>query len=213
MIYKAIIFDMDGTLVHTVPEFRYRLLDKVFSELGVKCSDKFCIDRFWFEARRDEIIKDYFSLDPDVFWQEYRNHDTLKLRKPYTKVYDDVDFINELRQNNYKIGIVTGAPQYILDFDLELLGKENFDAVVRAQLSNGIRPKPDPHGLKECMDILKVDKKNVMFVGNADEDVLTAKNAGVYDVLIDRNEHIFPDIKPSLTINSLYDLRRLLKLK
>jgi len=34
-----------------------------------------------------------------------------------------------------------------------------------------------------------------MYVGNADEDILTARNAGVFDVLIDRKEHEFLDIK------------------
>lgn len=213
MRYKAVIFDLDGTLVHTAPEFRYKLIGQVLKDLKVTCSNNYFIDRFWFEARRDEIIKKCFGLEPEKFWKIYKEYDTIELRKQFTKLYDDVDFLQELRQNNYKIGIVTGAPSHIIDLEINMLGKENFDAIVRAQISNGIKPKPDPHGIEECLNLLKVKKNEAIFVGNSDEDILAAKNAQIFDVLLDRKEHEFPDIDPSFTIYSLYELRQLLRLK
>ena len=209
MTYKAVIFDLDGTLVHTTPEYRYQIVGQTLKDLGTTSSD-YNIDRFWFESRRDSIIKEHFGLEPELFWKNYYTHDTIELRKQFTKLYDDVDFIQELRQNSYKTGIVTGAPVHIAFLEIGMLGKENFDAVIIAHTLNGIKPKPHPHGLEECLNLLGVQKNEAIYVGNADEDVATARNAQVFDVLLVRGEHEFPDINPSLRIHSLYDLRQFL---
>ncbi len=211
MIYEAVVFDLDGTLVHTTPEYRYQILGQTLKDLGATSSNR-NIDRFWFEARRDAIIQEHFGLDPKQFWETYRKHDTTELRRQFTKLYDDVDFVKELRQNSYKTGIVTGAPMHIASLEIGMLGEGDFDSVILAQTSNGIKPKPHPHGLESCLEILGVDRSKAIYVGNADEDVATAKNAQVYDVLLVRGEHEFPDINPSLTIHSLYGLRQLLEL-
>jgi len=212
MSYKAVVFDLDGTLVHTTPEYRYKIVEQTLKDLGATSSHHH-IDRFWFEARRDAIIQEHFGLEPKQFWETYRKHDTTELRKQFTKLYDDVSFIKELRQNGYKTGIVTGAPLHIASLEIEMLGREDFDAVIVANSSGGFKPKPHPQGLEECMNLLGVKKQETIYVGNADEDVATAKNAQVFGVLLVRGEHEFPDISPSLRIHSLYELRQLLRSK
>lgn len=212
MVYKAVIFDLDGTLVHTLPEYRYQIVRQTLKDLGTTSSNH-NIDRFWFEARREVIIKEHFGLEPELFWKTYRQYDTPTLRKQFTKLYLDIGFITELRQNGYKTGIVTGAPSHIASLEIGMLGKENFDVVIITQSSKGFKPKPHPHGLKECMNLLGINKCEMIYVGNADEDVITAKNAQVFDVLLVRGEHEFSDISPSLRIHSLYELRPLLGLR
>jgi len=209
MKYEAAIFDLDGTLVHSLPEYRYTVVGAVLKELGVNSHEE-DIDRFWFEAGRDDIVTDNFGLSLDDFWSTYRKHDTTELRKRLTRVYDDVDFIQELKKSGYKTGIVTGAPLHIAKLEIGMLGREHYDAIVVAHRSNGFTPKPNPQGLEECLNLLDVTKDKAIYVGNADEDILTARNAQVFDVLIDRKEHEFPEINPSLVISSLYELRSFL---
>ena len=212
MRYEAVVFDLDGTLVHTTPEYRYKIVGQTLRDLGATSSNH-NIDRFWFEARRDVIIQEHFGLEPKQFWETYRKHDTTELRRQFTKLYDDVDFIKELRQNGYNTGIVTGAPIHIASLEIGMLGEGDFDSIIIAQISNGIKPKPHPHGLEACLEVLEVNTSRAIYVGNADEDVATAKNAQVYDVLLVRGEHDFPEVKPSLRIHSLYELRQLLGLR
>ena len=210
MVYKAVIFDVDGTLVHTMPEYRYEVVGKALTELGSD-STKQGIDRFWFEGDRDAVIKKDFKLSPQTFWPVYRKHDSPDVRKKFVKPYDDIGFLAELRRKNIKIGILTGAPPHIASINLEILGEENFNAIVIAFGANGIVPKPHPCGLKECLKLLKVNRKEAIYVGNADEDIATAKNAKVFDVLISRGEYD-TSLTPSLTISSLFDLRHLVKI-
>ncbi|MDD5191564.1 MAG: HAD family hydrolase [Candidatus Nanoarchaeia archaeon] len=207
--YNAFIFDLDGTLVHTLPEYRYTIVGQTLRDLGVSPQNEL-IDRFWFEARRGDIVTDNWGLSLDTFWSLYRKYDTTELRKKLTKVYDDVSYVQELKKAGFKTGIVTGAPLHIAELEIDMLGKENFDAIVVAHRVNGFKPKPHPHGLEECLGLLKSQKEGAVYIGNADEDVETAKNAKVFDVLLDRGEHKFPTINPSLTIHSLYELRQLI---
>ena len=51
--YKHIAFDLDGTLVHTVPEYRYKIVPEVVSQLGGTIDSVHSIDKFWFEGGRD----------------------------------------------------------------------------------------------------------------------------------------------------------------
>jgi len=209
MAYKAVVFDLDGTLVHTTPEYRYLIVGQTLKDLGAISSNHH-IDRFWFEARRDEIIIKDFKLEPELFWQTFRKNDAPELRKQFTKPYNDIDFLDELRQKDYKTGIVTGAPINIASLEIEMLDKNNFDAIIIAHTSNGFKPKPHKHGLEECLNLLKINKDEAIYVGNSNEDVETARNAQVFDVFLERGEYKFLDINPSLRIYSLYDLRQLL---
>jgi pyrophosphatase PpaX len=209
MKYKAVVFDLDGTLVHTKPEYRYLLVRNTLNELGSKYTKKF-IDKFWFESERDLIIKKRFKLKPELFWESFRKKDTIELRKDFTKVYEDVSFISELRKKNYKTGIFTGAPDPIASLEVDMVGRYNFDAVIIPQYSNGFKPKPHPQGLEECLDLLRVKNTEAIYVGNGEEDIKTAKNANVLDVLLIRGEYEFQNVNPSIKINSLYDLREIL---
>ena len=211
MKYNAVIFDLDGTLVHTTPEYRYQIVGQTLKDFGATSSNQ-NIDRFWFETRRDQIIKENFGLEPEQFWKTYRKYDTTELRKQLTKVYDDVNYVQELKMAGCKTGIVTGAPLPIAMLEIDMLGKENFDAIVVAHRLNGFMPKPHPQGLESCLELLGVNKSKAVYVGNADEDVETAKNAHVFDVLLLRGEYEFQDIKSSMKIYSLYELRNLLEI-
>ena len=210
MTYKAFIFDVDGTLVRARSEYRYKIVGETLQLLNTSFSEK-DIDRFWFEGDRDQVITGCFSVKPNQFWEVFRELDSPELRKSYTEPYDDIDFIQELREKGYKTGIVTGAPLEIASMNIDLIGKDNFDAIIIAFGSNGIKQKPHPHGLQECLGLLEVDKSEAIYIGNANEDIATAKNAQVLDVLISRGEYEFPDLNPSLKIYSLYELRQFIR--
>ncbi|MHC1604451.1 MAG: HAD family hydrolase [Candidatus Methanofastidiosia archaeon] len=209
MRYDTFIFDLDGTLVHTESQHRYKIVGQTLKELNVTNYSNEDINKFWFGGNRNKTIKECFGLEPKNFWNVYRKHDTIKEREKYTKPYSDVEFIKEIKSKGYKIGIVTGAPIDIANLEIGILGN-NFDAVVIAQISNGISPKPNPHGIMECLNILNSSASKTIYIGNSDEDIIAGKEAGVLDVLIKRGEYEFDlkELNPSLIIKSLYELRK-----
>lgn len=204
---RAAIFDLDGTLVKTSEMYRYLMVGTVLEELGVKISEKE-MDMFWYgtgSMSRDEIIAQVFSLDPGLFWHVYRMHDDPQRRAAATEPYFDTDVLAELQQGGYLTGLVTSVPACIAEVEIPLLNHQ-FDSVVVAAEP----PKPHPNALQLCLKQLQVSPGQAVYVGNSDEDILIARNAGVLDVLIDRFENTVRE-SPSHTIRTLYELFDLLK--
>ncbi|OGJ19989.1 hypothetical protein A3K73_03455 [Candidatus Pacearchaeota archaeon RBG_13_36_9] len=206
MKIEAAIFDLDGTLVHTKPAYRYLVVGNTLKTFGITTLNKI-IDDFWFEGEKDrkKIITDLWHLDPQSqFWPAYRVYDTSDLREQHTEAYNDVGILFLLKERGIKTGIVTSAPSHIITLELSLLN-HRFDAVVRAQ--DGVKQKPDSDGLMQCMDNLGVSPDRTYYVGNNKEDMEMARNARVCGIRIDREEYNYGKIEADLTIDSLEELR------
>jgi HAD superfamily hydrolase (TIGR01509 family) len=206
--YKAVLFDLDGTLVKTRAEYRYDVIGRVLNELGVKYSNQ-QIDDFWFRSHRDNFVQSWVGENnAEKFWHLFRSYDQVDLRKDYAEAYNDIEFLKEVRKKKLKIGVITGAPQHIAKYEIGLIGcKPNF--YISANSDYGIKPKPHPQGLNMALKSLGLKPSEVIFVGNGEEDVLASKAAKIYSVIIDRGENIVEE-SPSLRITSLYELRNLL---
>ncbi|RLG17963.1 hypothetical protein DRN63_02245 [Nanoarchaeota archaeon] len=218
-MFTAVLFDLDGTLVHTKDEYRYKIVGGVLDKLGIRgklreSKFKKFVDKFWFEEGRDQTIEDFLGVHANEFWKIFRELDTPKKRARALKVYEDVDFLDKLKSSGFKIAIVTGAPPMIAELELELLGKHKFDQIIIANPLSGIEPKPDPRGILLALERLQASPRNSVYVGNSEGDLMAAKKIGVYDVFVDRGEYPikFTKVKPSLKIRTLYELSDLLKI-
>ncbi len=213
---KAVIFDLDNTLIYIPPEFTSELIRRVLNEFNVTVSDD-DINRFWFGCDRDEIIRDYFRVEPELFWKVYEKYDTVELRRKYAAVYIDVKFIFELKKKRYKLGVLTSAPTHIMDYEISMIGRENFDSIISTPPSFNpeLKQKPNPGGLELCLAELKVDKEEALVVGDTDNDLIMARNAHVPSFLLvrkdemERHKHL-REI-PSLMGYNLYTLRRIIE--
>ena len=209
IVYKAVLFDLDGTLVHTPFEYIRDVVGNTLRDLGLS-SDENGIRRFWYEPFREITLREVFGIEPDRFWPVMNGYDTPDARVSAARPYNDVGFIAELKASGYRTGIVTGARIIIMRSEVEMLGSGSFDAVVRAQRSSGVEPKPHPQGIQRCLDELQVSPGEAMYVGNGPEDIEAAKAANVLDVHIDRKEHPLNGVEPSVRVSSLYELRPIL---
>lgn len=209
---KAVMFDLDGTLVSTRPEYRYQIVSNTLRELGRKAVQAH-IDTFWFEGNRDEIIRTLFQVDPLLFWKAYASFDLCDIRCEHTIVFEDTFVLQQLRQKGLRLGIVTNAPHRIAHSELRLIGAHLFDAVIVADPVCGIRPKPAPDGIITCLNNLHTTAQDALFIGNSHEDIEAARAAGVRDIYIDRDEYklqIGPTI-PSTSIRNLEDLLQIIR--
>ncbi|MDP3027405.1 MAG: HAD family hydrolase [Nanoarchaeota archaeon] len=212
---EAVIFDLDGTLVHTKPEYRHEVVGSTLVELKRGYLKKDIdnlnkeIDDFWFgsEDARARIITEKWGLDPEgEFWPTFRKYDTIELRKEHTQPYPDVGILSELKDRGTKTGIVTSAPEHILNLEIGMLNHK-FDAVLRAQLDLGFQKKPHQQALLRCFDLLGVSKDRGCYVGNSPEDMLMAKNTGTPGMLVLRGEYDYGEVESDLAIYSLQPLK------
>lgn len=190
--YKHISFDLDGTLVHTIEEYRNAIVPKIINDLGGKIKHPKSINRFWFEAGRDQTIQEDFDLDPKVFWESFRKIDTPEKRSLHTFAYPEAEkVIRFLKREAEKIiSIITGARHWIAQMEIEKLNGAPYDYYL-SLCDSHFNEKPDPAGLHFVMEKLSSSPSNTLYIGNSNEDAYFAKNAGVDFIYLCRKEHDF----------------------
>lgn len=178
----CVIFDLDGTLLNTLDDlcdstnyalkqFGYpeRTLDEVrhFVGNGVKK----LIER----AIPDGINNPDFEECLRVFKEHYAANMYNK-----TAPYDGIlELLKELRLK----GIHTGVVSNKFDSAVKQLCKKFFGDLVQVAIGEneekGVRKKPAPDSVFKAMNELKVSIEEVIYVGDSETDVQTAKNAEI----------------------------------
>lgn len=207
--YKHISFDLDGTLVHTLPEYRYRLLPEVAKILGGKIPASRDIDRFWFESSRDEIILNRFGFDPVEFWKVFREMDDPKTRASHTAAYADSEgALRKLKEGGKTVSIITGVPHDIAELEIERLNGAPLDYYLSI-FDKGFKEKPAPESLQFVLRELAIRPEETVYIGNSNEDAYFARNAGVDFIYLERQQHEF-DSKDWI-IKTIHSLEELIK--
>ncbi len=143
--------------------------------------------------REKEYTPELIFTDVTKHWQaDFRLEDvidaffaSMKLT-PY--IYDETaDVLESLRADGYKIAtltdVATGMPDELhKSYFTELM--PYFDLYVSSS-SCGYR-KPDPKGLKDIAEHFGVTASDMIFIGDEEKDIVTAKRFGCKSVYIDR---------------------------
>ena len=184
MDFKAVIFDLDGTLLNTLDDLanavNYGLSQNGFPTHETEkykmfvgnCTDMM-ITRALPENKRDgetldKVRKLYF---------EYYNAHTGEFTRPYDGI---PELLNSLKANGLKLAVVSNK----IDFMVQLVVKEYFGDVfdfITGQ-ADGVKPKPDPSMVFGAMKALDVKPDECVYVGDSGVDAETGKNAGIFTV-------------------------------
>lgn len=177
MKYKAILFDMDGTILDTIDDLR-DAVNHTLTEHGYPaCNTKTVRDATGNGAK--ELIAGCLpqgadTPDFDTILAEYKayyaSHAQIKTA-PYEGI---VDLLEELQARGCKVAIVSNKP----DGAVKALAAQFFPGIP-AFGEAGLPRKPAPDMVYYALKILGVDKENAAYVGDSEVDVATAKNAGL----------------------------------
>lgn len=208
--YTHISFDLDGTLVHTIPEYRHKVVPAVVAKLGGRIKEAHSIDKFWFEAGREKIIREEFFLDPNEFWSVFREIDIPEERSAHTRVYEDAErTIRKLKEMGKIVSIITGAPHNIAEMEIRKLNGAPHDLYVSIH-GNNFEAKPDPESFRYALEKVNSSPEETLYIGNSNEDAYYAKNTGADFVYLERKEHQF-DLK-DFSIAAIHSLDELFEL-
>ena len=179
---EAVIFDMDGTLLDTLTDLanccNYALRVNGYKEHSIDEVKFFVgngfaklIERALPQGRANRDYQKVFNDASSYYAQHYRDN---------TKCYDGItQTIQALNQRGIKTGIVSNKPDARVKELAELYFKGYIDSSTAVGDRKGFNIKPSPDTVLEVIRILKVNKDNVLYVGDSDVDILTAQNAGL----------------------------------
>lgn len=119
---------------------------------------------------------------------------------------ETIGVLNKLKENKYRIAVLTdvatGMPDKLhKSFLTELL--PYFDIYVSSS-SCGYR-KPNPKGLQDIADYYGAACEEMIFIGDEEKDIKTAKRYGCKSMLIDRHNSL-NNFNQDYTINNLNEL-------
>jgi len=205
---KAVMFDLDGTLVDVDDGYLEESLGHTLRHFGLSYTLQ-DINELWYGSDREGYITRRFGLkNPLDFWKIFVEYD-IQHRRENVVIYNDSDVVDILKDRGIKVGIVTSSNRKAAEDEIGLLGREKFNSIICATLTEGLRPKPDPQGLEVCMERLGVEPHETCYVGDAVSDVLASRNAGVRSVLLNRNGKPVT-CSPHLVIKNLYEVLNLI---
>ncbi|HAM15062.1 MAG TPA: HAD family hydrolase [Eggerthellaceae bacterium] len=183
MNFDAFIFDLDGTLLDTLPDL-VRLTNMVLAERGMPTRTRDEINSFVGSGGRVLLqraaVADASEADIDALfarWRHlYREHGH-KYTAPYTGI---PEALNVLKARGAKLGVLSNK------FDAAVKGviSDHFPGVFDAVWgeSPDVPRKPDPQGLLRMMSELGVAPERVVYVGDSGTDMAVARAAGAVPV-------------------------------
>lgn len=183
--YKAFIFDLDGTLLHTLPDL-VNVTNKALADQGFPPHTSEEILTFVGDGAA-RLIAQAVPVDATPEQQErvFQNfkafyHDFGIL---YTTEFDGMtEALQQAKDAGVKLGILSNKfEQGVLDV------RDRFFAgliEVAHGESDMIPRKPDPTGLLLCARELGVDPVECLFFGDSASDIMAAHNAGMKGVAV-----------------------------
>jgi phosphoglycolate phosphatase len=181
---KAIIFDLDGTLIDSLEDIAV-CMNQVLEELNLpshKLEDykyfvgggiSILVDNALHKDTSDKVKEEVTNRFKVVYDQKLHAK-TL----PYDGIYDLLD---ELKGLNFKIGILSNKPhEFTIEYAKNLFSKYEMKEV-HGQKSH-IAKKPDPSAAIQIAKSFEVPCEEVYFVGDTMVDMQTAVNANMIGI-------------------------------
>ena len=179
-MYKAVLFDMDGTVLDTVGD----LTDAINVSL----------EKFGFPARSQEEVKSFLGKGPAHFvncavpegTDAATKQQVLAFYEPYydshcqikTAPYPGImELLKALQARGIKLAVISNKQEPAV----KALAEQHFAGLLELAVGTSarIRCKPDPSAVLAAMAELGVEKEETLYVGDMDVDLNTARNAGI----------------------------------
>ncbi len=197
MRLRAVLFDMDGTLLDTAPDF-IAICQAMRAERGLApIADKLIRDVVSGGAKA--MISASFEIGEDAPDFEALRLEFLERYQVgcavHSRLYDGMaEVLADIEKGGLVWGVVTNKPVRFAEPIMQQLGLAERSAVLVCP-DHVKRSKPDPEPLLLACKLLDLDPASVLFVGDDLRDIESGRDAGTKTVAV-RYGYIHPDDNP-----------------
>ncbi len=190
MRYKAILFDLDGTLVDSIPDIAHST-NSTLMALGLEPLSQDLISTFVGKgtdhlvalslqhATASQASAQLIERAQGIFAQHYQTRTQSSLARVFPGV---IEGLRLFQKAGCQLALVTNKPiQYVPDLLQQMRLDAFFDLLVGGDSCAQKKPHPMPF-LYAC-EQLKVDPSEALVIGDSSNDSLAAQQAGI-DVLL-----------------------------
>lgn len=212
---KGIIFDLDGTLLNTVDDIKNSLnfvLEENNFPLRTEEEVKSSLGYGSLSLIKDSLPKDTTEDMINKIYNDYVSHYT-KNNNNFTKPYEDImTLLKLLKANKYLLAITSNKMQEAVTE----LNQETFLGLIDVAIGErkSLKLKPDPEMIVLALNELGLSNEEVLYVGDTEVDLLTAKNANLKSIAVTwgfRTKKELLKHSPDYVIDSPLDLLEIIK--
>ncbi|UXZ95030.1 N-acetylmuramic acid 6-phosphate phosphatase MupP [Pseudomonas phytophila] len=197
MRLRAVLFDMDGTLLDTAPDF-IAICQAMLAERDLPAvPDKLIRDEVSGGAKA--MVAATFAMSPDAegfealrleFLERYQRDCAV-----HSKLFDGMaELLADIEKANLIWGVVTNKPVRFAQPIMDQLGLSQRSALLICP-DHVTRSKPDPEPLILACKMLDLDPASVLFVGDDLRDIESGRDAGTKTAAV-RYGYIHPSDNP-----------------
>lgn len=207
---KAIFFDYDGVLADTMLD-NFQAWYYAFKKYNAEIQTFDYMPLEGLSPKRIvEKIGGKYGINTVLFPEIITAKEDYYKKNNNFRLYDGIeDLIHELKQNNIKLALVSGASIARIQLVTPQEFLSQFDAVVGAESIT--HPKPHKEPYEKALYLLGIKPSEALVIENAPLGIASAKEAGVYCIAICST--VSKDLlgKADMIVDTIQDLRSIIK--
>ena len=172
---KAVIFDLDGTLVNTLPDLAF-ITNTTLTDLGFPKRSEEEVRMFIGNGMKKLIsraLPEGVTLTQDILDLMQANY--LKYQNRLSTVYDGVPtMLDELHSRGIRTAIVTNKPHAAALAVTEKYFGDLIDLTQGQEAGIPVKPAPDTGNI--ILRKLNLKPEEAVYAGDSDTDILTGRN-------------------------------------
>ena len=178
---KCVVFDLDGTLLNTIETINY-YLNLSLSHHGLSCVNRAETMAFVGNGATKliECAMDRVGADKSLFDAIFQVYNDAYNAGPYylTEAYEGIgELLTSLKKERFRLAVLSNKPDFAVKAAVNRFFPHTFDIVLGGR--DNIPLKPSPDALIDIMSDLGLSASEIVYIGDSEVDVFTAKNAGV----------------------------------